>query len=217
MTDRSPSPDRETVECEITGKTLPADETVFFQGRRVGAEGKEKIIELLKSGHVLPGEMESPTVLRRATCIVADMFLLWLVSLLILLLFKNLGMHRGLFNQGLQNITTVLIYIVYFAVFHVTLGQTPGKMSGRIKVVMKDGSPLNTKAAFIRSFFFIGIYAVPGIGMLAANYNFTMGLMLYNMVAGVYFLLNVLFALVDRYSQRAIHDLVAGTRVIIVD
>src|SRR5437588_156440 len=59
-------------QCAVTGKFVPEDELVTINGQRVCAEGKVILLDRLKSGESMPGELERPTVLRRFGCMFVD-------------------------------------------------------------------------------------------------------------------------------------------------
>ncbi len=75
---------------------------------------------------------------------------------------------------------------VYPVVFHWLWGQTLGKMAVQVRVVMMDGGPLSLKCAVIRQLGSWLSVAIFGIGYLMAGL---------------------------RGDKRALHDLIAGTRV----
>jgi hypothetical protein len=54
--DPDSAPERELVQCDVTGKWVSPDDTVEFQGFRVCAEGKEILLDRLRSGEsIAPG------------------------------------------------------------------------------------------------------------------------------------------------------------------
>jgi uncharacterized RDD family membrane protein YckC len=79
-----------------------------------------------------------------------------------------------------------IISVAYFIVFHWLWGQTLGKMAFQIRVVRMDGGPLS----FGQS-----------VGRYFATFLSTITLFIGFIMAGV------------RSDKRALHDLLAGTRV----
>lgn len=75
----------------------------------------------------------------------------------------------------------------YYVILHAVCGQTVGKMLMRAQVVELDGRPLRFESAVLRSFGYAISALTFGIGFLLAGL---------------------------RRDKRALHDLIAGTRVI---
>jgi uncharacterized RDD family membrane protein YckC len=96
------------------------------------------------------------------------------------------GLNAGILVRGATSFFSTLIGAGYSIVFHWMWGQTLGKMALQIRVVRMDGGPLSFGQSVGRYF---GIYLsglILGIGFI---------------MAGV------------RSDKRALHDLLAGTRV----
>jgi uncharacterized RDD family membrane protein YckC len=224
MGTEQPSEGPKLVRCEITGQMVPEDEIVEIDGRRVSAAGKEELLRRLRSGERLPGELERPTVLRRFACIFVDILLLGAVFALIQFtmlgtVFSNprsLNVQRLVAHATMASVLTIVIGLAYFSLFHGLRGQTPGKMAGKIKVVNPDGTAISYPKALVRALFYDG-------PQLLAPLTFSFALQspevvnVFNGVGIVYGIANVLFALFDRAQQRALHDRLAGTRVIKLD
>jgi uncharacterized RDD family membrane protein YckC len=206
-------------QCSVTGKMVPEDELVTIHGQRVCAEGKAILLQRLKAGEAMPGEMERPPVLRRVGCIFLDMLILGIPFWII----------RVAMGGSLQTLTTTtvvftliqaIVQIIYFGQFHANSGQTLGKMAGKIILVNRDGSPVSVGTAYIRALLY------PGPSLLVAWFSIVVIFVLprlmavsliggVNIIVGIYFILDSLFALFDRNAQRALHDRIAGTRVIL--
>lgn len=222
-----------TVQCEVTGEWLPADETIEFQGQRVGAQGKQILMERIRSG-AGPGGLNKPTVLRRWGCWLLDGILVGVVYAIISV---TVGIVWGasvaagadgeegdaamamLILQGTLTVIFGVLVIGYYTVFHGLKGQTPGKMAGKLKVVRGDGSDIDMRTAFLRAIYYQG----PGLlasalGVLAFLLVSDSGLALtinaFSGLGGLYILVDLVFALVDSKQQRALHDRLASTRVI---
>jgi uncharacterized RDD family membrane protein YckC len=96
------------------------------------------------------------------------------------------GLSAGVAVKGATQLFSSLIGAAYTIVFHWTWGQTLGKMALQIRVVSMDGGPLS----FGQS---VGRYFATFLSALILGIGFIM--------AGV------------RSDKRALHDLLAGTRV----
>jgi uncharacterized RDD family membrane protein YckC len=208
--------------CQVTGKIVPEDELVEINGQRVCAEGKAILLERLQAGEVLPGEGERPGVLRRFGCSFLDGIILAVPSL-------GIGIVAGLMAAGagaagasgeLSNIVTglaqilaVAIGVAYFTFMHGTYGRSLGKMAGKLRVVRMDGQPMDMKTAFIRAMAYQGIQVLTGVLVMIHPTIGAVGSILFY----IYAMVNVVVALMDRHMQRAIHDRIAGTRVIQLD
>ena len=96
------------------------------------------------------------------------------------------GLSAGMAVKGATQLFSSLIGAVYTIVFHWIWGQTLGKMALQIRVVSMDGGPLSFGQA-------VGRYFATFLSALILGIGFVM--------AGV------------RSDKRALHDLLAGTRV----
>jgi uncharacterized RDD family membrane protein YckC len=196
-------------QCAVTGKMVPEDELVTIQGQRVCAEGKAILLDRLKAGESMPGELERPTILRRFGCIFVDGLIVGLPFAIL-----NAILTRGnpnLMLLGLVTLVSAAVQVVYFGQMHAAGGQTLGKKAGKLRVVNLDGSPISLQTAYIRALAYAGPGALLGLTEIA---GMGVALMAANVIVGVYGLTDVIFALVDQNMQRALHDRIAGTRVI---
>jgi uncharacterized RDD family membrane protein YckC len=96
------------------------------------------------------------------------------------------GMGGGILMRGMTHLFSSILGAGYSVVFHWIWGQTLGKMALQIRVVSMDGGPLS----FGQS---VGRYFATFLSALILGIGFVM--------AGV------------RSDKRALHDLLAGTRV----
>ena len=219
----SPPPAEGMVQCQVTGKWVPADELITFQGYTVCAEGKEELVQRLKSGERLPGEMERPGFWRRFGCLFLDGIVMGIVAMVLnvaimgtLLITDPSRLEALKGKQAVASLIGMVIGLAYFTLLHGTRGQTLGKMAGKIKVVRLDGSAIGVPTAFVRALFYMGPQAVVPFMMFAfVAGSATLGIV--QLVSGLYVLANCLVLLSDRAQQRAIHDRAAGTRVIMID
>ena len=88
--------------------------------------------------------------------------------------------------RAANRVFEIMFWPLYSILFHGLWGQTFGKMAVRIRVVMMDGEPLSLPIAALRYLGAIASAVIFGIGYV---------------MAGV------------RADKRALHDLIAGTRV----
>ena len=96
------------------------------------------------------------------------------------------GLSAGMAVKGATQLFSSLIGAAYTIAFHWIWGQTPGKMALQIRVVSMEGGPLSFGQA-------VGRYFATFLSALILGIGFVM--------AGV------------RSDKRALHDLLAGTRV----
>jgi uncharacterized RDD family membrane protein YckC len=212
-------------QCAVTGKMVPEDELVTIQGQRVCAEGKAILLQRLKAGEVVPGEMERPPVLRRGGCIILDGIILgvpgWIVGFM-----AGMARERASISVLLVTFLMAIVTIIYFGQMHFKKGQTLGKMAGKIRVVNLDGTAISFQTAYIRALAYAGpslvmslvsvfVVAIFGAAASPSMFGGSLILVFFNVLAGAYGLANCLFALLDSTAQRALHDRIAGTRVIL--
>ncbi len=104
---------------------------------------------------------------RRAVAYSVDKTILQIISLILLLvgmLASGLGLPAyrhghdgGLFGNMLDGpflafyyVMTVFVDMLYFTWFHGAMGQTPGKMMLKLRVVQPSGDPVSFGTAFLR-------------------------------------------------------------------
>lgn len=224
------------ITCAITGKVVPVEESVTIRGYTVCAEGKEVLLERMRSGEAMPGELQRPGVLRRLGCLIADWIVIWLMMMMVVMVFAFglFAVAANGFARRMEHpdpfslimgmmlfMMCVSIFMIgYFSIQHAISGQTLGKKIGGIRVVMLDGSPVTTRAAWLRGLAFLGpreactllvLLLVVMKSWLAPFAG------VFSVLAGVYDLVNLVFALFDSEQQRALHDRIAGTRVVVVE
>ncbi len=216
-----------TVQCEITQQWVPEDEVITIHGHRVCAAGKAELLERLRSGELLPGEMERPSGFRRVVCYGLDLALMAIVGFALNLFmlgttFFQMGQAGAAVAWGAELIVAsvigVLINSLYYTLLHGAYGQTLGKMALKLKVVNPDGTPITMGTAFVRTLVFAGpaflaSLIAASIFVVTQNPFAVMANLLY-FAAIAYLLVSLVVALVDRAHQLAIHDRLAKTRVI---
>jgi uncharacterized RDD family membrane protein YckC len=117
----------------------------------------------------------------------------WLLGLLWAIIVYRVGLYYPLGLDGIFLLACgaatlgLVLSAVYFVGFIGTCGQTPGKMLFAVRVVRRDGQRVGYARAFVR---WVGY----GLGILTLGLGF-------------------LGALLNR-DRRALHDCLAGTRVV---
>jgi uncharacterized RDD family membrane protein YckC len=214
--DQTPAPGQ--VQCEITRQWVAENEIITLHGKRVCAEGKAILLERLQSGESLPGQMETPGVLRRLGCSFLDNILIGIVAFVSALVFGVApAAGPGGPPAAMSLVGQVVMWILalgYTILLHGRYGQTLGKRAGSIKVVMLDGQPISYATAAMRAIVPSAPFIVSGV--LLSFGAFAIGNAL-NFGGWLFALANAASALMDRDTQRALHDRICGTRVIQID
>ena len=184
----------ETALCESCKQFKPLDELVQIAGQRICANCKSVSLQALAQGELAPGELVYGGFWRRFGAFLMDGLILSPIyfSFYVFVLPKVMG-DTGLtllFAAGIS-----LLNAAYLTFFHGRYSATPGKMIAGLKVVKKDGSPINYQIAAIRAVAEIGLGGIPYLGFLVTLTSFGM----------------VIF---DVPQRRAIHDHLVGTRVV---
>lgn len=200
------------VRCEVTGRLVAPGDAVEFRGQTVCAEGKEILLRRLMNGGLVQG-LTRPGVVRRLLCYLLDALVLTLVGLPTTIRgwnsFRNADsvFEPRLFAWQFFGLACAFLYP---ALMHGAWGKTLGKMAGGCRVVNMDGSRIGYGRAAIRAFWSNAVLGIPGLlyGVLPG------AAMSLNIVFGFYSLANCIALLADRDMNRALHDRLAGTRVI---
>lgn len=212
-----------TAQCEITGKWVHEDELVEIQGKHVCAEGKQILLDRLAAGENATGELETPGILLRFGCAFLDGIIVGIAGALIGgaaggFLGAMFGETGILVAQGVGSILGAAASTIYYTLMHGYKGQSVGKMAGKIKVVRMDGSPISMKQSFWRAMFFAGIGGITSIPLLFLPLMSEDVLAIVTLAAaaiqGIYGLANAIAVLIDSKYRRALHDHIAGTRVV---
>jgi uncharacterized RDD family membrane protein YckC len=199
--------------CAVTGKMVPADELVNFQGQMVSAEGKMILLDRLKAGEPMTGEMDRPRFTLRWGCSILDSLLLGVPTALGTYFLFGFRPHLQSTEQHLYSFVAQAIYLIYFALMHASTGQTLGKRAGHIKVVDLDGQPITAGTAWIRALAYGGPGLLAMIIMMFQNRQLTLYA---NIFSAGWGLTDCICLIADTTRQRALHDHIAGTRVIVV-
>ncbi len=221
ISDRA-DPQSGMAQCSVTRQWFPEDEVVVFQGQLVSAEGKQILLDRLRTGADAPGALLRPGTAARFWCIFLDLMLLGVLGFIVEIAVGMRLWEPRRYNRlehqalGLVVVTIELfLYILYFGNLHGWRGKTLGKMAGHLCVVNLDGTPISKTKAFLRAAVFqfglIMVLLATFAGLLTGNKSlFTWGVC----VSWVWFLLDGVVALADTRMQRSLHDRICGTRVI---
>lgn len=196
--------------CEVTGELTPVDEITVFQGKRVSPAGKRILMRELVGGRPFGDSLPRPSFFRRFLCYLADFLVVACAASLVspIVLFF-VSMKSGLFSLIMDAIRAGLFF-AYAAYMHGKYGKTLGKMLGKCRVVDLDGNRCGMHRAVVRAFFTTGVGVLP---ILFAPFS---DVILYLLAFAVflYYLADAVVLLGDQRHERAVHDLVSGTRVI---
>jgi uncharacterized RDD family membrane protein YckC len=182
------------VECGVCHQTFPPDQTIRYGAINVCAGCKPRLVQGLREGASTPGSMEWAGIGSRFAAKVLDNLILWVVNTATNLVFigsitatPGASPQATMTKMGTMTLLNVAIGVIYQAVFLHWRGQTPGKMALGIKVVTPEGRSLSWGKAIGRPF---------------AEF-----------LSGCTLMIGYLIAIWDP-EKRALHDRLAGTRVI---
>lgn len=225
---QSPPPADGFRACEVTGEVLPADSLVLFQGQWVGPRGKQILLERLQSGEPpIAKTTVRPSFWRRWGCIIVDGLILLVPSVIIELIFgtpswggyanshaKSLFIFtHGMLFAGIGELFLFIISTAYFGLLQGSSGQTVGKRIGREKVVRLDGSLVDMRTGLLRGAY----YSMPALILAVGLFTMAMPLfVLFYWMSILWSLVEIILLLSDSRMQRALHDRLAGTRVILL-
>ena len=125
----------------------------------------------------------------RAVALAIDMVVLTLVELSLGSVARRVwgtGAQDSAMLHSITSLFTLVFAALYVTLLHSATGQTIGKMAVRARVVLVDGEPVPVGASLLRFFGYFVSCATLGFGYLMAGL---------------------------RRDKRALHDLIAGTRV----
>jgi uncharacterized RDD family membrane protein YckC len=182
--------------CSQCGRPYPSEELVRFGAATVCANCKDIYAQRLRETGQVTGARVYAGFWIRFCAILIDGIALWMVNFAIQTVLgtarisnpndlSNLPHLMGLI--GVSFILSTAVSLFYEAFFLVQYGATPGKMIFKLKVITPDGGPISWGRA---------------IGRFFARY-----------LSGITLLIGYIMAGFDS-EKRALHDYIAGTRVI---
>lgn len=193
--------------CAECGRWFPPDELIAYAGSHICAECKPRFFQKIREGVGTGEPLRYAGFTIRLVAVFIDAVLLGLLMIPI-----NRILHpRFAIIPGLTPLTPILFFSGYGVLsslagfvlgagyrtyLHGARGQTLGKLTCGIRVVKPDGSSISYLNAFGRYCFAVMLLLLPGFGIFL-----WMGA---HLMAGL-----------DR-EKRALHDHIAGTRVIYV-
>ncbi|MFC2061040.1 RDD family protein [Elusimicrobiota bacterium] len=125
----------------------------------------------------------------RILAFLIDACLLFILNLILLHIFfgKSASTQGENLSASLFSFLVFFLPAVYYIFFHAKYGQTIGKKILKLKVIKKDGNEMNYEQSLARYFGYILTVFTLGIGFLVVLFN---------------------------KRKRALHDFIAGTKVI---
>ncbi len=181
-----------TLYCTQCGRPYPGEEMVRFGAATVCANCKDIYAQRLRETGQVAGARVYGGFWIRFAAIFIDGIALWIVNFAIQSVTgtritnpRDLGAMMGFI--GINFIISVSISLFYEAFFLVQYGATPGKMIFKLKVITPDGGGISWGRA---------------IGRYFAKY-----------LSGITLMIGYIMAAFDS-EKRALHDYIAGTRVI---
>lgn len=181
--------------CSQCGRQYPSEELVRFGTATVCVNCKDIYAQRLRETGQVAGTRVYAGFWIRFVAIIIDWILLFIVNYAIQTVtgtritnpsdLTNLSRLMGLI--GISFLLSTTIAMLYEAFFLVQYGATPGKMIFKLKVITPDGGPISWGR---------------GIGRFLARY-----------LSGITLMIGYIMAGFDS-EKRALHDYIAGTRVI---
>ena len=185
----------QTLFCSQCGRQYPSEELVRFGAATVCANCKDIYAQRLRETGQVAGSRVYAGFWIRFLAILIDGVALWIVNTGIMMItgtgFINpgrLGDLSGMMGlMGFSFLISTTVSMFYEAFFLVQFGATPGKMVLKLKVITPDGGRISWGRA---------------IGRFFARY-----------LSGITLMIGYIMAGFDS-EKRALHDYLAGTRVI---
>jgi uncharacterized RDD family membrane protein YckC len=181
------------VTCVECGNRFPEGEVIQFGQYSVCANCKPLFQQKLAEGSFRPSQLKFATVRRRFAAVLLDSMVLWFVMFIVMMgIFAAIG--KGVADPSAMGRGTAVWYLFSFGIsaaymifFMGKFGATPGKMALGIKVVRPDGAAL--------------------------GYPLAVGRYFSTFVSSLTLCIGYVIAIFDK-EKRALHDRIAGTRVI---
>jgi uncharacterized RDD family membrane protein YckC len=178
--------------CTQCGRQYPSEEMVRFGAATVCANCKDIYAQRLRETGQVSGARVYGGFWIRFLAVIIDSIALWIVNFALQTVTgtritnpRDLGLIMG--SIGLNFFISIALGMIYESFFLVQYGATPGKMVLKLKVITPDGGGLTWGRAIGRHF---------------AKY-----------LSGITLAIGYIMAGFDM-EKRALHDYIAGTRVI---
>ena len=186
------TPGEATQVCAVSGRSFPVSQMVRFGDVWVAGMYRDQYLQRLREGAVPAGQLSLAGIGARFVAIFLDGLILqavqFVVELVMGLFMVSITTPEAAAGLAVLNVLVSLaISLSYEAFFLAAKGATPGKMVMKLRVVRPDGSPISMGQAWGR----------------------TLG----KQVSALILMIGYLMAFWDE-EKRALHDRMAGTRVI---
>lgn len=170
--------------CECN-KTFNPDELVKIGNSNVCASCKPILVQRIKEGAPLPGEMHYAGFWVRFKAKFIDGLILWVPNFLISSIIRSFfklpvnpfasiapDLMKNLpFASIISYIINIIFALTYYTWFIGKFAATPGKMVAKIKIVTSDGGTVSYKRAFGRYFAEMLSSIIFGIGYLMVAFD----------------------------------------------
>ncbi len=211
----------ELITCQVTGEPVPADETVVLHGKQVGARGKQILLERLETGQKIDDHPEAPSFSQRFGGSILDGIIVGLLGAAVsltggLVVASNPNNIGALRIVAAASLIGVAIAVAYYTWQHAHSGKTVGKRAAKTLAYNTDGTPISTPTAFVRALVFTGVQGISPLILLIGGVAAAPASGVANGIVGLFVLANCITVLVSR-DKRALHDMIAGTRVVRTD
>ena len=186
------TPGEATQVCAVSGRSFPVSQMVKFGDVWVAGMYRDQYLQRLREGAVSTGRLSLAGIWPRFVASFIDGLIMqaaqFVVGLVIGLMMGVTSTPEQAAGLGILNLVFALaIGFSYEAFFLAAKGATPGQMAMKLRVVRPDGSPISMGQAWGR----------------------TLG----KQVSALILMIGYLMAFWDE-EKRALHDRMAGTRVI---
>ena len=181
-----------TLYCTQCGRPYPSEEMVRFGAAAICANCKDIYAQRLRETGQVSGARTYGGFWIRFLAVFIDSLILGTVLIAIgvatgMFLMTSRDLGSAMFSSGLYNLIAIGLGVSYESFFLVHYGATPGKMIFKLKVITPDGGGLTWGRAIGRYFGKWLSYVTLMIGFIMAGFD---------------------------SEKRALHDYIAGTRVI---
>lgn len=183
--------------CTVCKNSFSANEVVQYNNDTVCFKCKNEYFQKVREGVIdtSSSEIRYSSVRRRFVASLVDGIILAIFNMIIMAPFAGLiasnptnpDFSAILGRMAVSMLFSTLLGVAYYTVLHGWKGATFGKMLCKIKVVKADGQPITYIQAFVR---YLGY-----------------------MVSSIILCIGYIMAIFDS-EKRALHDRIAGTRVI---